>query len=336
MDAAREVVLVNQSGRFGFRAVTALVGAGCAAVWVVAAGGCKSSSVPESVAANEPPATAGGEHLPQAAKLVYEGFSTPESVLYDADSDVYYVSNIDGSPIEADGKGFISKLTPDGKVEQLKFIDGEAAGVTLNAPKGMGIANGKLYVADIDTVRVFDAKTGAATGEVKIGGATFLNDIAIGENGKVYVSDSGVTLGDSGFEPTGTDAVYEVSLPEGAKPLIRGDELGAPNGLLPTGDGLWVVTFSSGELYRIDEAGARADVQAIEPGGLDGIVALSDGSILMTSWAGSAVLRGRPGQAFEPVFSNLEAPADIGYDKKRNRLLVPRFNHNKVEVYELP
>ncbi len=33
--------------------------------------------------------------------------------------------------------------------------------------------------------------------------------------------------------------------------------------------------------------------------------------------------------------SGLEAPADIGYDSKRNRLLVPQFMGNKVLVFQL-
>ena len=41
-------------------------------------------------------------------------FSTPESVVYDAERHVLYVSNIDGSPSEIDGKGFISRLSMNG------------------------------------------------------------------------------------------------------------------------------------------------------------------------------------------------------------------------------
>ncbi|HSN57605.1 MAG TPA: hypothetical protein VLT32_23245, partial [Candidatus Sulfomarinibacteraceae bacterium] len=59
------------------------------------------------------------------------GFATPESVLHEPVSDVYLVSNINGSPTGVDGNGFISRLAPDGAVLELKWIDGEAEGVTL-------------------------------------------------------------------------------------------------------------------------------------------------------------------------------------------------------------
>src|SRR5665213_477048 len=92
------------------------------------------------------------------------GFQTPESVLYDDGADRYLVSNINGDPGKADNNGYISDVSPDGKITTEKWIAGGANKVTLNAPKGTGIANGVLYVADIDNVRMFDMKTGASKG----------------------------------------------------------------------------------------------------------------------------------------------------------------------------
>src|SRR4051812_11156945 len=86
---------------------------------------------------------------------VTEGIATPESVLYDEAGDRYLVSNIDGSPDAMDGNGYISVLSPDGKVVTPKFIAGGQAKVKLNAPKGTGINAGVLYVADINVVRLF-------------------------------------------------------------------------------------------------------------------------------------------------------------------------------------
>jgi hypothetical protein len=89
-----------------------------------------------------------------ALNLEKLGFKTPESVMYNAKEDVYLVSNInvDGIPTKKDNNGFISKLAPDGTVLNLKWIAGGANDVTLNAPKGMAIVGGTLYVTDLDTV----------------------------------------------------------------------------------------------------------------------------------------------------------------------------------------
>ena len=36
------------------------------------------------------------------------------------------------------------------------------------------------------------------------------------------------------------------------------------------------------------------------------------------------------------MIGELTAPADIGLDTKRGRVLVPRFTDNRVEAYEIP
>ncbi|GAG56131.1 unnamed protein product [marine sediment metagenome] len=73
-------------------------------------------------------------------KVEKVGFKKPESVLHDPQADLYLVSNIVGKALEKDERGFISKLSPDGKVLELKWIEGGRDGVKLNAPKGMAIA----------------------------------------------------------------------------------------------------------------------------------------------------------------------------------------------------
>src|SRR5207245_200099 len=107
--------------------------------------------------------------------LVSGGFQTPESILYEPRSDVYLVSNINGDPTASDGNGFISRVAPDGRILELKWIDGTRPGVRLNAPKGMAVAGDTLYVSDITAIRMFDLRTGAPKGAVVILGSTFLN-----------------------------------------------------------------------------------------------------------------------------------------------------------------
>src|SRR5690606_21634879 len=92
-------------------------------------------------------------------------------------------------------------------------------GVTLHAPKGMAIKGDTLFVADIDTVRMFHRETGAVLGARGVPGATFLNDIAVGPDGTVYVSDSGLRGGAQGLESAGTDAVYRFG-PDGAPQAV--------------------------------------------------------------------------------------------------------------------
>src|SRR2546430_15805265 len=79
--------------------------------------------------------------------LVSGGFQTPESILYEPRSDVYLVSNINGDPTASDGNGFISRVAPDGRILELKWIDGAKPGVRLNGPKGMAGARGTVFMS---------------------------------------------------------------------------------------------------------------------------------------------------------------------------------------------
>jgi sugar lactone lactonase YvrE len=261
------------------------------------------------------------------------GFSTPESVLYDAENDVYFVSNIQGAPSAKDGNGFISKIKPDGTVEALKWVDGTKKETPLHAPKGMAIVNGVLHVADIDAVRSFDLSTGKAKGVVAIKGATFLNDLVADEAGTLYVSDTGVTIDEKGVTPTGTDAIWSIAKGK-ATQLAKGTELGKPNGLAWFGGALWVNTFGSGELYTL-EAGKPAKTE--KPAGqLDGLVMTVGGSTLLSSWEKGTVYLRKPRGEFAPLVEGLKAPADIGFDTKRGLVLVPLFMDNQVLAFALP
>ena len=135
------------------------------------------------------------------AMIIEEGLMGPESALHDVEADLYVVSNVNGQPGAMDGNGFISHIAPDGTIAALRWIDGEAEGVTLNAPKGMDIDGDTLYVADIDTVRLFDRVSGEPLGDWPVEGASFLNDVAIGSDGLVYVTDTGIEFTDSGAQP---------------------------------------------------------------------------------------------------------------------------------------
>jgi sugar lactone lactonase YvrE len=283
----------------------------------------------ETPSAPAPPAAT--PESPDSIDVKDVGFATPESVLYDDVEDVYLVSNINGNPPDMDDNGFISRVDPDGKLRELKWIDGTTPEVKLSAPKGMALLGDTLYVADINAVRMFDRKTGAPKGDVAIKGATFLNDMTTAGD-SVYVSDSGFTRH---FTPSKTDAIHKIDASGKSSPLLADPELGRPNGLAPAEDGLWVVTFGSGQVFRVGSDGARQKAEKLPKGQLDGIIALEGGVLLVSSWEAKAVLRGA-GRDWRPIISDLEAPADIGFDTKRRRVLVPLFMANALAIRALP
>ena len=260
------------------------------------------------------------------------GFATPESVLYDDISDVYLVSNINGSCTERDGNGFISRLMPDGTVANLKWVDGENGETTLNAPKGMALVGNILYVADIDHVRMFHRHSGASLGEIAILEATFLNDVAPTGEGGVLVSDSGLT---PDFASSGTDTIYSIDADGVVTTLVSGTELARPNGLAVFGGAVWNVSFGSKEVRKMDFSGALLESYQAPAGSLDGIEILPDGSALISSWASKSVYQLKPDGTFHAVVTEVEAAADIGVDTRRNRILVPLFKAHAVHIEPL-
>lgn len=263
---------------------------------------------------------------------ITQGFSTPESVLYDAVQDVYFVSNINGDPFGADDNGFISRVNAESLQVESKWIDGSKPDITLNAPKGMAIVGDELWVSDITSVRKFNRSTGAPAGALAIRGATFLNDLA-SDGSTAYVSDSGLKSEGGQFVGSGTDGVWQITGTQ-SKRLASGSDLSRPNGLAVVGGSVWVASFGANELYQIQN-GKKANVTTLPQGGLDGLVALSDGTVLVSSWDGKAVYRGSPGGTFIAVVENVDTPADLGYDTRRRRLLLPHFNGNKVTIHEI-
>ena len=271
-----------------------------------------------------------------APVVTYKGaFATPESVLYDPVGDRYLVTNINGKPDGAgDNNGFISELSPDGTIKTPKLIAGGEKGAKLDAPKGSAIVRGELWVSDISVVRKFDLKTLAYKGDIALPGATFANDMVLGPDGRVFVSDSSVKVTDKGFESNNGDQVLAIDKNGKVKVVAKMKELGGPNGLFFSGKDLLVNTLQSDELFRLSDDGKKEDVTKLPRGGLDGLLVVGD-TVLCSSWGASTIYKGKLGGSFEPVVQNVKGPADFGWDSKRHRILVPRFMEDAVEVYEV-
>ena len=258
--------------------------------------------------------------------------STPESALHDPEADVYLVSNINGGPGDRDDNGFISRVSPDGQVLDLKWIDGADPGVTLHAPKGSAVHGDRFYVADIDVVRQFDRASGAPLGEWAVPNAGFLNDVAVGADGTVYVTDTGIAITAQGFAPTGTAAIYRFDADGRAQAMARGDALALPNGIIETPQGLVMVPIGANTVVRVAPDGELTVVAELPQGQLDGVVALEDGSLVVSSFGANAVYHVAPSGAVTEIVSDTPA-ADIGFDLGRSRVLIPQLDGNRLLIY---
>ena len=265
-------------------------------------------------------------------------FDAPESARYDADMDVFFVSNVNGAPTAKDGNGYISTIAGDGTVKAQKLIPGSTEGVTLHAPKGMVIVGDTLWVTDIDVVRGFDKRTGASLVTVSFGDwkPEFLNDITVGPDGALYVTDMGRRYDAAGqLLPPGPSRIFRVF--KGAVSVaLESERLAQPNGI--TWDrtrGRFIIAPSRSDTLLAWRPGSPSlEPLGVGPGQYDGVEVLPDGRILVTSWAQSAVLI-LQGNQLAKLIGDLTSPADIGLDSQRGILAVPLLRENRVNLYNL-
>jgi sugar lactone lactonase YvrE len=249
------------------------------------------------------------------------GFQQPESALFDAANKRIIVSNIVGNPGEADGNGYLSVLSPDGKTITQHWTDG------MDAPKGSAIAGGKLYVADITKVHVVDLASGKLISTIDVPGSVFLNDVTSDSSGKIYVTDMLA------------DAIYRI---DGNKPelFVKDALLASPNGVFADGGRLIVASWGKGIMpdFSTAEPGGLLSIdlasKAVTPlpgaqnfADLDGVVAIGD-SIYATAYMTGTLYRYKDGGAPEIVAQFKPGSADIGTDG--TRIFVPLMNEGEI------
>ena len=311
-----------------------------AGVGVVLLAACSSGeSTADSAAATADTTAAAATPAMFASAGATDSMKTPESVRYDADLDAFFVSNINGNPSRKDGNGFIARVDAANTSSMTMFVEGGKNGATLHAPKGMAIVGDTLWVADIDAMRAFNKRTGAVIASVDLRPmkAVFLNDVAAGPDGDIYVTDTGVRFDGSGaMSHPGTDQIFRVRGRSATVAIKSDSALKAPNGIAwdPTNSRFVLGPFNDQVVSAWKPGDSTVTRVASGPGGYDGVEVLADGRILVTSWGDSAVHAISNG-AVTKVIGNVEAPADIGVDTKRNVVAVPRFNAGRVEYFTI-
>jgi len=255
-------------------------------------------------------------------------FEQPESIAFDAKNKQLYVSNINGSPTDADANGYISQLSLDGSIKDLHWLEG------LNAPKGLTIVGNTLYIADINELVVVDIKNKTITQRYSAPNAKFLNDVAADKNGNIYVSafltNTIYRLADNKFEV-----------------WLQTDELEVPNGLLVENNqlivGSWGVmtdgfaTDIAGHLKTInlDSKQIQSLGDKTPAGNLDGVESDGNGNYFVTDWMAGKLLHIMPSGITKTLISLDQGSADHIVLHEQGLVIIPMMLSGNVLAYQI-
>jgi len=242
----------------------------------------------------------------------------PESVLYDQANNVLYVSNINNPAAGKDGNGSVGRVSLTGDVQDVEWVVGG-----MDSPKGLGLAKGLLYVADLTKVVVIDIKSGKVVRTIDVADAGMLNDITVDDQDVVYVSDSD------------KKRVYRL-VDNKAEVWMEKDHFQKPNGLLAHQGKFYMIDMNAGIFYEVNKD--TKELRKIADGlvGGDGIIPYGD-DFIISNWNGEINFVSADGQVEKLLDTKADKvnAADIEYIPAQNLLLVPTFYANKVVAYKV-
>ncbi len=253
--------------------------------------------------------------------VVVTGFSGPESVRYDPQMDVYYVSNFNGEAA-GDANGFVTRVSAEGEILDLRFMTGSSE-APFHGGRGMYLDGDSLLVADAGGIHRFDRGSGEPLEFIDFSSFEpgFLNDIVVSDDGSIYVTD------------TGTSRLFRV---EGGQVSVATETPFAANGVTldPDSGELILVPWEGATEFVAwnPQSGAFRTLGTVNGGGnYDGVEVIM-GAIVAASQADTSlhVMRnGRDRQALTLA----GRPADIGVDTKRRRIAVPYVSLDRVDLF---
>ena len=256
----------------------------------------------------------------QKLKKIWEiqELSIPECVLPVPGQEILYVSNLGGAnPSERVHEGFISILGTDGRIIELRWI------TDLNSPKGMALFGDYLFVTEIDQVSKIDTRSGEKVKSYPVGGAEFLNDIAVDDAGVLYITDSR------------TGSIHKLHN-DSVSVLIKSDEFPFPNGIIAVNGKILVGTGE--KVISIAPQTLEVNECLLTTGSVDGLAMIGPGEFLFSDWAGRIYFMRKGGEKellLDTTVSETFKTADFGYIPETKRIVVPTFFRNSVICYEL-
>lgn len=263
-------------------------------------------------------------------------FSVPESTAFDPATGDLYISNLGAYKHMPDIKGFIARLAwnqgTNSVSRQVDIVFSSGSDYDLRAPKALVIDKGLLYVADVDTLRVFDLASKEQLQAIYIEGAKDLNGMALSPDGLLLITDMlgksliEVTLYDKGGQRLAEPAIKKTFIAYSLNGVTYSQHHDAF--ILVSWEGEGIFRFSDGNLTKLDVDRTF--------GALDGVAVDSDGRIYISHWnGGNGQLIQIEGSATKTIANCLGGPADLGFGFFDHQLIIPEFTKNRVSYLNL-
>lgn len=271
---------------------------------------------------------------------VTSGFDSPESAVYDSTQDMWFVSNIAGGAADKDHNGFISRLKGDGTLDSLHFIKSGVNGALLDGPKGLAIHGDTIWVADIDVARAFDKHTGKPLANVDFGPmhALMLNAIAVGPDGRIYITDTAIRLVDGRPRHVAPDRIFVIGSGLKGTTAVQDSSMQGADGISwdATRKRFVVVGFTGTAITAWRPGESKVEHLTSGVGQFDGDEVLPDGRALVSSWADSSLFVLSGDSLTRVISGGLPTPADLHVDMQRMRVAIPLSSQNEVLFYQMP
>lgn len=235
-------------------------------------------------------------------------YNGPESVDYDSNSGLYFISN------SYEGK-ILSYNLEDDILET--FVTGVGAG-----PHGLEVVGDNIFVCSGSSLKVYDLQNGEETLNINLG-ADFANGITH-KGDDVFVTDFG-----------GND-IYRYNITSGNFNIYIENLPKKPNGIFYDNieDRLLVVCWGgNAPIYEINLSDSTySTVATTNLGNCDGIAMDNNGDFYVSAWSNNSINK------FNSDFSggstvvvpNMSSPADIYYNRNTDILAIPNSGNNTV------
>lgn len=247
-------------------------------------------------------------------------FAMPESVTYDPARKALYVSNYDGfNPSRGDGKQAIARVSLDGKTADLQWVTG------LKNHAGLAVSGDLLYAAEGTSLVEVDIPSAKLVKRTAVPGSMFLNDLAVGPDGTIYVTDSGMGV------------IYRVAGGQ-VEEWVKGPEISRPNGLHLHGGELLVGNNGDGRLKAVSlSTKAVRVVASLGAGIIDGIETEADGSILVSHNEGRLFRVSPTGEVTKLLDTSVPGRpiANFALLPEEGLVVIPTWTDNRVVAYSV-